>query len=78
MDTQDVDDIRWNTVGVTFQVYPWSCSPLGKPRPYPLTSTKRKDISSYAEVEVEVVPAVASVVQVDPPAEPQEGTAETP
>ena len=78
MDTQDVDDIHWSTVGVTFEVYPWSCSPLGKPRPYPSTSTKRKAISSYAEVEVEVAPAVASVVQVDPPAEPQEGTAETP
>lgn len=43
IDTQDADDLRWNTVGVSFQVYPWACTPMGKPRPpRPSRSIKRK------------------------------------
>ena len=71
IDTHDVDDIRWNTVGVTFQDYSWSCSQLGNTRPPPSSATKRKSISSFKEVEVELAPAVAPVVQVDPTVDAQ-------
>lgn len=43
IDTQDVDDLRWNTVGVSFQVYPWATAPVGKPPSPPrAVGNKRK------------------------------------
>ena len=81
IDTQDVDDIRWNTVGVTFQVYPWSCSPLGKPRPPPAAGATKRKLPPYVPVEVAVqdlpVPsedAVTPTVTEDP----QDGAATAP
>ena len=56
--TQDVDDLRWNTVGVSFQVYPWACTPMGKPRPArPSRSLKRKAEGELEEKKEEGVPA---------------------
>ena len=52
IDTQDPDDLRWNTVGVSFQVYPWACTPMGKPRPPRAPRHKRK-AEGEAEVEEE-------------------------
>lgn len=60
INTQDTDDLRWNTVGVSFQVYPWACMPMGKPRPArQLRSEKRKaeeEVPRESELPTETVP----------------------